>query len=155
MTKALLLGLMLTACSREPRATPTPATGADAATHRGAQGDQTMTRDPEPPGGTGVDEHGVLLRTRPDPDAPPPDPALLADDDANLLFRAGALVGDPAVQRRVWRQLDLVDAAGAPTPKMAAFIRAHQQWVVDRADRAQSVVTQAAASAYLDAHLAK
>jgi hypothetical protein len=38
---------------------------------------------------------------------------------------------------------------------MTAFIRAHQQWVVDRADRARSVATPATAAAYLDAHLAK
>ena len=109
--------------------------------------------NPEQPGGTGVDENGVLLRSKPDPNAPQADPKLVADNDANLLFYAGALVGDPAKQRRVWQQLGLADAAGAPTPRMTEFIRAHQQWVKDRADLAASVATPAKATAYLDANL--
>jgi len=112
-----------------------------------------MPRDPDQPGGTGVDQDGVLLRSKPDPNAPPPDPKLLADDAANLLFHAGALVGDPAKQRRVWAQLGLADAGGTPTAKMTEFIRAHQQWVKDKASLAASVASQAKAAAYLDARL--
>jgi hypothetical protein len=112
-----------------------------------------MSQDNKTPGGTGVDEHGVLLRSKPDPNAPKPDPALVADDAANLLFYAGALIGDPAIQRRVWQQLHLADAAGAPTPRMTEFIRAHQEWVKGKASVAQTVATPAKAKAYLDAHL--
>ena len=112
-----------------------------------------MNQDNKTPGGTGVDEHGVLLRSKPDPNAPKPDPALVADDAANLLFYAGALVGDPAIQRRVWQQLKLADASGAPTPRMTEFIRAHQEWVKVKASVAQTVATPAKAKAYLDAHL--
>lgn len=105
------------------------------------------------PGDTGVDEHGNLLRSKPDPSAPPADPAMVADDSANLLFYAGALVGDPAVQRKVWQRLQLADAAGTPTPRMTEFIRAHQEWVKTRASVAESVATPDKARAYLDAHL--
>jgi len=112
-----------------------------------------MTNDPNQPGGTGVDENGVLLRSKPDPNAPQADPKIVADDDSNLLFYAGALIGDPAKQRKVWIQLGLADANGAPTAKMTDFIRAHQVWVKDKASLAASVATQAKASAYLDSHL--
>lgn len=114
-----------------------------------------MMNDQEHLGGTGVDENGVLLRSKPDPNAPRPDPKLVADDDAQLLFSAGALVGDPALQRRVWQQLGLADAAGTPTPKMTEFIRAHQEWAKDHAQLAQTVATPDKARAYLDAHLKK
>lgn len=119
----------------------------------GSQGSQAMSQDNDTPGGTGVDQHGVLLRSKPDPDAPKPDPALLGDDAAQLLFYAGALVGDPAIQRRVWQQLKLADAAGAPTPKMTEFIRAHQEWVKTKGSVAATVATPAKAKAYLDEHL--
>lgn len=112
-----------------------------------------MSQDNQTPGGTGVDEHGVLLRSKPDPNAPKPDPALVADDAANLLFYAGALIGDPTIQRRVWRQLGLADASGTPTPRMTEFIRANQEWVKVKAAVAQTVATPAKARAYLDAHL--
>jgi hypothetical protein len=120
-----------------------------------AQGSQTtMTAsDPKQPGGTGVDEHGVLLRSKPDPSEPKPDPKLVADDDANLLFYAGALVGDATLQRRTWVQLGLSDSAGIPTPKMTEFIRANQVWVKDRASVAATIATPAKARAYLDTHL--
>lgn len=111
------------------------------------------TRDPNTPGGTGVDEHGVLLRSKPDPNAPAPDPALVAADDANLLFYASGIIGDPKLQRRAWVQLGLADRAGAPTPRMAEFIRANQVWVRDRASVAATVATAAKAKAYLVAHL--
>ena len=112
-----------------------------------------MSTDNKTPGGTGVDEHGVLLRSKPDPNAPKPDQAMLADDDSQLLFYAGALVGDPAIQRRVWQQLKLADASGAPTPRMTEFIRAHQEWVKTKASVAATVATPAKAKAYLDTHL--
>ena len=112
-----------------------------------------MSPDNNTPGNTGVDEHGVLLRSKPDPNAPKPDPAMVADDAANLLFYAGALTGDPAVQRRVWQQLQLADAAGSPTPRMTEFIRAHQEWVKAKGSVAATVATPAKARAYLDAHL--
>lgn len=112
-----------------------------------------MNEPNETPGGTGVDEHGVLLRSKPDPNAPKPDPALVADDAANLLYFAGALVGDPATQRRVWQQLQLADAAGTPNAKMSAFIVSHQEWVRGKPELAGSVATAAKARAYLDAHL--
>lgn len=112
-----------------------------------------MTPDDKIPGGTGVDEHGVLLRSKPDPNAPKPDPALVADDAVNLLFYAGALIGDPAIQRRVWKQLGLADASGTLTPRMTEFIRAHQEWVKVKVDLAQTVATPAKARAYLDSHL--
>ncbi len=119
----------------------------------GSQGSQAMSQDNNTPGGTGVDQHGVLLRSKPDPNAPKPDPALVGDDAAQLLFYAGALIGDPAIQRRVWQQLKLADAAGAPTPKMTEFIRAHQEWVKTKGQVAATVATPAKAKAYLDEHL--
>jgi hypothetical protein len=117
------------------------------------QGSQTMTQDDKTPGGTGVDEHGVLLRSKPDPNAPGAEPSLVADDDANLLFYASGVVGDPAVVRRAWQQLGLADATGTPTPRMTDFIRAHQEWVRTKASVAQTVATPPKARAYLDAHL--
>jgi hypothetical protein len=111
------------------------------------------TPDPNQPGGTGVDEHGVLLRSKPDANGPEPDPKLVADDDSNLLFYAGASVGDPALQRRTWVQLGLADGSGNPTPKMSEFLRAHQVWVRDRASLAATVATPEKARAYLEAHL--
>lgn len=112
-----------------------------------------MSHNDNTPGGTGVDEHGVLLRSKPDPSAPKPDPALIADDAANLLFYASGVVGDPSLVRRAWRQLGLADAAGTPTPRMTDFIRAHQEWVRVKAAVAQTVATPPAARTYLDAHL--
>jgi hypothetical protein len=112
-----------------------------------------MSTDNKTPGDTGVDQDGVLLRSKPDPNAPKPDPALVADDASQLLFYAGALLGDPAIQRRVWQQLGLADASGAPTPRMTEFIRAHQEWVKTNASAAGTVATPAKAKAYLDSHL--
>lgn len=113
-----------------------------------------MSKDNQPPGiGTGVDEHGNLLRSKPDPNAPKPDPAIIADDASNMLFFAGALAGDPALLRRAWQQLQLADAAGSPTPRMTEFIRAHQEWVKVKGNLAQSINTPAKARAYLDANL--
>lgn len=112
-----------------------------------------MSTDNKTPGGTGVDENGVLLRSKPDPNAPKPDATLVADDASQLLFYAGGLLGDPAIQRRVWQQLGLADAAGAPTPRMTEFIRAHQEWVKAKASVAATVATPAKAKAYLDSHL--
>ncbi len=114
---------------------------------------QGASQESKTPGGTGVDEQGNLLRSKRDPGEPKPDPVLVGDDEANLLFYAGALVGEPTLQRRVWQQLGLADAAGAPTPRMTDFIRAHQQWVKDRPERAQTVATPAKARAHLDTHL--
>lgn len=105
------------------------------------------------PGGTGVDEHGVLLRSKPDPNAPPPDPALLADDDANLLFFCGGLAGDPTLQNKVWVHLGLVDATGAKTPKMAQFIRANTAWSETHIELIAPYATPAQAKAYLVEHL--
>jgi hypothetical protein len=147
-----LLFLIACSSSAEPSKTP-PTNPSTTPTDSGSQGSQAMTNDPNQPGGTGVDENGVLLRSKPDPNAPQADPKLVADDDSNLLFYAGALVGDPAKQRKVWIQLGLADANGAPTPKMTDFIRAHQVWVKDKASLAASVASQAKASAYLDTHL--
>jgi hypothetical protein len=118
-----------------------------------SQASQAMSTDRKTPGDTGVDEHGVLLRSKPDPNAPKADAALVADDAAQLLFYAGALVGDPAIQRRAWQQLGLADASGAPSPRMTEFIRAHQEWVKVKASAAATVATPANAKAYLDAHL--
>lgn len=112
-----------------------------------------MTQDRRTPGDTGVDEHGVLLRSKPDPNAPKADPALVADDASNLLFYAGGLVGDPALLRRVWVQLKLADASGQPTPRMTEFIRAHQEWVKVKASVAATVDTPDKARAYLNQHL--
>jgi hypothetical protein len=163
--RILAVTLALVACSRsaEPTTAPAPSrsdSGGAAATapagkhgNQASQGSQAMSQDNETPGGTGVDQHGVLLRSKPDPDAPKPDPALVADDAAQLLFYAGALVGDPAIQRRVWQQLRLADASGTPTPKMTEFIRAHQEWVKVKGDVAATVATPAKARAYLDEHL--
>jgi hypothetical protein len=163
--RILAVTLALVACSRsaEPTTAPAPSrsgSGGDAVTepagnqgNPGNQGSQAMSQDNKTPGGTGVDQHGVLLRSKPDPNAPKPDPALLADDAAQLLFYAGALVGDPAIQRRVWQQLKLADAAGTPTPKMTEFIRAHQEWVKVKGSLAGTVATPAKAKAYLDEHL--
>lgn len=160
--RILAVTLALVACSRsaEPTTAPAPSrsdSGGAAVTepagNHGNQGSQAMSQDSNTPGGTGVDQHGVLLRSKPDPDAPKPDPALVADDAAQLLFYAGALVGDPAIQRRVWQQLGLADAAGTPTPKMTEFIRAHQEWVKVKGSVAGTVATQAKAKAYLDEHL--
>jgi len=118
----------------------------------GHQGSQGMPQNTHP-GDTGVDEHGNLLRSKPDPSAPKADPAMVADDASNLLFYAGALTGDPAVQRRVWQRLQLADASGTPTPRMTEFIRAHQEWVKTRGSVAETVATPDKARAYLDAHL--
>jgi hypothetical protein len=112
-----------------------------------------MTNDPNQPGGTGVDDDGVLLRSKPDPNDPGPDPKLVADDDANLLFYAGAMLGEPATQRRVWQQLGIADSAGAPTPKMTDFIKAHSEWTKTKATLAASVATPDKARAYLKTHL--
>lgn len=109
--------------------------------------------DPNQPGGTGVDENGVLLRTKPDPNEPAPDPKLVADDDANLLFFASGLAGDTTLQRKAWVKLGLSDTAGNPTPKMTDFLRANQVWVKEKANLASSVNTQVKAKAYLEAHL--
>jgi hypothetical protein len=114
-----------------------------------------MTQNRRTPGDTGVDEHGVLLRSKPDPNALKPDPALVADDASNLLFYASGLIGDLAIQRRVWLQLNLADAGGTPTPRMTEFIRAHQEWVKVKASVAQTVATPAKARAYVDEHLKK
>lgn len=112
-----------------------------------------MSEERKIPGGTGVDEHGVLLRSKPDPNAPAPDPALIANDDANLLYFAAAAAGDPALMRRAWLQLKLVDSAGTPTPLMAEFIRAHQEWQTQRGQLAYGLMTPDKARAYLEAHL--
>ncbi len=157
--RLLVIALAVGACSSsdDPASRPTGRVGApaDPATGRAPTLDRSQGtgQDRQPPGGTGVDEHGNLLRSKPDPSEPRPDPALVVDDPANLLFYAGALVGEPTLQRRVWQQLGLADAAGAPTPRMTEFIRAHQQWVQDRPERAQTVATPAKARAHLDAHL--
>lgn len=112
-----------------------------------------MSQNNEIPGGTGVDEHGVLLRSKPDPDAPKPDPAMVADDASNLLYAASGVLGDPAIIRKAWQQLHLADAAGTPTPRMTEFIRANQEWVQKNNALLQTVATPAKARAYLDAHL--
>jgi hypothetical protein len=114
-----------------------------------------MSQDNKTPGGTGVDQHGVLLRSKPDPKAPKPDPAMVADDAANLLFSAAAMIGDPALQRRAWQQLQLADASGHPTPRMTEFLRANEEWVRVKADLMATVATPAKARAYLDTHLKK
>jgi hypothetical protein len=152
----LVLVLVSFACST-PTKTPTPTTNTtDPASSQGQhnQGSQTMTPPDAPhPGGTGVDKDGVLLRSKPDPSVPAPDPAMVADDDANLLFFAGSMVGDVAVQRKVWVHLGLADAGGNPTPKMTEFIRANQEWVKTKGTLIATVATAAKAKAYLDAHL--
>lgn len=155
---------VLAACSttESAKSSPQPLPPAETAqppqpagSDRPDESDPAMTKDRDTPGGTGVDEHGVLLRSKPDPNAPKPDPKLVADNDAQLLFAAGALVGDPGLQRRTWQQLGLVDAAGTPTPKMTEFIRAHQEWAKEHGRLAESVSTPDKARAYLDAHLKK
>lgn len=108
---AASLPLLLLACSPQTPASTAPGEGAELIT-----------------GGTGVDHKGRLLRSRPDPDAPRPDPLLAADDEANLLFMAGALSEDEALMKQVWRHLGLADEAGEPTPKMVIFMRAHGAW---------------------------
>lgn len=117
------------------------------------QGSQTMSQDRRTPGDTGVDQNGVLLRSKPDPNAPKADPALVSNDEANTLFFAGNIAGDPALQRRVWVQLQLSDASGQPTPKMTDFIRANQEWVKTNQAAIGTVDSPDKARAYLKDHL--
>jgi len=150
--------LLLAACASgdpKPDHPVSSGSGSDPATnpsHPGETGQQGMVQD-QTPGNTGVDEHGVLLRSKPDPDAPKPDPALVADDDANTLFYAAGLAGDPALQKRALQQLGLFDASGAPTPKFQPFLLAQQEWVKTHGDKAAAVNTPATAKAYVTAHL--
>jgi hypothetical protein len=127
----------------DPGINPKPSTGSD----------NIMPTNSNTPGGTGVDEHGVLIRSKPDPNAPKPDPALAGDNDANMLFYAASAVGDPAVQRRAWIQLGLVDAKGTPTAKMTDFLRAHNAWLDAHGDLAATVGTPDKAKTYLASRL--
>jgi len=112
-----------------------------------------MTQDRRSPGDTGVDEHGQLLRSKPDPNAPKANQALVADDEAQLMFYAGGVVGDPALQRKSWIKLGLADAGGTPTPKMTDFIRTHQEWVKTNQAKIETVGTPDKARAYLTGRL--
>ncbi len=154
MMRTILALVLVAGCSGADPANR-PAKGAEPASHAepANQGSQTMTQDRRTPGDTGVDEHGVLLRSKPDPSAPKADPALVADDAANLLFFAGGMAGDPALQRKTWVQLQLADAGGTPTPKMTEFIRANQEWVKTKQALIATVDTADKARAYLKDHL--
>ncbi len=112
-----------------------------------------MTQDRRTPGNTGVDWNGELLRSKPDPNEPKPNQALIDDDAAQLLFYAGGLANDPALQRKAWVQLGLADAGGTPTPKMTEFIRSTQEWMKTKQALIATVDTQDKARAYLTAHL--
>jgi hypothetical protein len=160
------LAFVVFACSTSAKApAPTSNTSdSNASNHGGTtsssvatntQGSQnTMTApDANQPGGTGIDQNGVLLRSKPDPNAPPPDPAMLADDDANTLYFCGGLAGDSALQKKAWLQLGLIDGAGNSTPKMAEFIRANTEWMKSHASVIAPYATAAKAKAYLQAHL--
>lgn len=158
----MLSALLIAACSKADPPAPARPNGSSTANVTipppagpvdAGQASQPMN-DPEQPGGTGVGPDGVLLRSKPDPDAPKPDAALLADDKANLLFMAGTLAGDPTVQRRVWQKLGLADANGAPTAKMTEFLRAHAEWQKTHQTLVvEHVGTPAQAKAYAEANL--
>lgn len=146
--------LVLAACAGSPTTEAPNPQATNSSAPPPAQGSSTMPGpNVKQPGGTGVDQHGVLLRSKPDPNAPAPDPALLADDDANLLFFCGGLAGDPALQTKAWLQLGLVDAAGAPTPKMTEFIRANTAWSQTHTELIAPYATPAKAKAYLSDRL--
>lgn len=83
----------------------------------------------EQTGGTGVDYDGVLLRSKLGPHDIEPDPAIVADDEANYLYLAGALSGSADLMKQTWRQLGLTDDEGNPTPRMILFMRSHREWL--------------------------